>query len=228
MDAKLRRHLEQALREAAAAADAAPGPRLVDDARRLWARVGRLLEMGLVDVPADGPERDAQRDALELACFALHLPFRQARPGGPRPANPAAGRSVGNLRDRCEEAAEALIVEAGSWADDALLDRTARLLREAPHRPPMLDDAKVLADAVNLEDFGVVGLVQQVMQLARLGQGVGQLADGLEKREQYGYWDARLNDGFHFAPVREQARRRLEHARQAAALLKEELADDGG
>ena len=135
---------------------------------------------------------------------------------------------MGNLRDRCEEAAEGLIVEAGAWADDALLDRTARLLREAPHRPPMLDDAKVLADAVNLEDFGVVGLVQQVIQLARHGQGVAQLADGLEKREQYGYWDARLKDGFHFGPVRDQARRRLEHARQTAALLREELADDGG
>ena len=41
-----------------------------------------------------------------------------------------------------------------------------------------------------------------------------------------GYWDARLKDGFHFAAVRDIARRRLDHARQATALLKQELAED--
>jgi hypothetical protein len=60
----------------------------------------------------------------------------------------------------------------------------------------------------------------------RQGGGVAQVADGSEKREQYGYWDARLKDGFHFEPVRQIARRRLEHARHVADLLSAELGED--
>ena len=53
-----------------------------------------------------------------------------------------------------------------------------------------------------------------------------QVAEGFEKREQYGYWDARLKDGFHFEPVREMAKRRLENARAAARLLLSETQED--
>jgi hypothetical protein len=89
-----------------------------------------------------------------------------------------------------------------------------------------MEDAKLLADALNLEDFGVIGLMMQMTHLARQGDGVLQLSDGAEKREQYGYWDARLKDGFHFEPVRQIARRRLEHARRVATMLADELKDD--
>ena len=90
----------------------------------------------------------------------------------------------------------------------------------------MLDEAKVLADAVNLDDFGITGLIIQAVQLSRQGDGLMQVADGAEKREQYGYWDARLKDGFHFEPVRQMARRRLENTRAAAKLLAMEMAED--
>jgi hypothetical protein len=110
--------------------------------------------------------------------------------------------------------------------DEGLLDRATRLLHEMPHRSPVPEEAKLLADAVNLEDFGVIGLAVQMTQLTRQGDGVVQLAEGSEKREQYGYWEARLKDGFHFPSVRQIAARRLEHARQMAAMLAEELKED--
>jgi len=53
-----------------------------------------------------------------------------------------------------------------------------------------MEDAKLLADAVNLDDYGVIGFSLQAIQLARQGDGIAQLIDGLEKREQYGYWEA--------------------------------------
>ena len=102
----------------------------------------------------------------------------------------------------------------------------ARILHEMPHRSPMLDEAKLLADAVNLEDFGVIGVVAQTVQLGRAGEGVTQLAQNCDKREQYGYWDARLKDGFHFEAVRQIALRRLNTTRQLCALLAEELKQD--
>ena len=68
--------------------------------------------------------------------------------------------------------------------------------------------------------------MDQMIQLARQGDGVMQLAEGTEKREQYGYWEARLKDGFHFEAVRQIATRRLDHARQAAQMLLAELKED--
>ncbi len=49
---------------------------------------------------------------------------------------------------------------------------------------------------MNLEDFGIIGLMDQMIQLTRQGEGVAQLAEGTEKREQYGYWEARSKTAF--------------------------------
>jgi hypothetical protein len=212
LEAGVRRQLARALETVDEAGTR--GPRLVDDAARLWQRVNRFIAMDLVAEP--------DLDALELACYALQLPMRQAKP----PTSGKLGRT--NLRERAEQAAELLVTVLGEKADEALLDRATRLLQESPHRPPMIEDARLLADVINLEDFGVIGLVGQMIQLARQGDGVLQFIEGAEKREQYGYWEARLKDGFHFEPLRQIARRRLEHARQVANMLSDELKEDKG
>lgn len=210
LDASLRERLEQVL--TVVDEHGTTGPRLVDDAVRLWRRIGRFLGMNLVTEGLDA-------DALELACYAIQLPLRRSHTqAGGRP-----GRIT--LRERAEESAE-LLLNVVPDADETLLDRATRVLQEMPHRSPMVDEARLLADAINLDDFGVTGLVQQVILLARQGEGVLQLADGLEKREQYGYWDARLKDGFHFDPIRQIARRRLDNARHAALLLLTEIRED--
>jgi hypothetical protein len=192
------------------------GPRLLDDAARLWQRVEQFLAMHLVHEGVD-------REALELSCYAMQLPSRRGKSTG-KTSGKSATRST--LRDRAEEAAELLVGIAGPDVDESLLDRATRILQEMPHRSPMLDEAKLLADAVNLEDFGAIGVVALAIQLARAGEGVTQLAEGCEKREQYGYWDARLKDGFHFEAVRQLAIRRLSNARQICAMLQAEMKQD--
>ena len=214
-DEKLRRKLEQMLTvvDEREGRDT-QGPRLLDDAARLWRRVGNFISMGLVTAEPD-------IEALELSCMALQFPMRSIKA--------AAGGKMGriSLRDRAEQAAELLTEAVGGEIDESLLDRTARLLHETPQHPPVMEDAKLLADAVNLDDYGVIGFSLQAIQLARQGDGIAQLIDGLEKREQYGYWEARLKDGFHYEIVRRIAQARLEHLRQAAGLLSKELAEDG-
>jgi hypothetical protein len=188
--------------------------RLLDDAQRLCSRIKRLLEMKLLPEEVDPA-------ALELACHALQLPMRsvvkQSTAG-------KLGRT--NLRERAEQAAEMLVGLLTGHVDEALLERVTQLLHEMPQRNPSLDEAKLLADAVNLDDFGVTGLLLQAIQLSRTGGGVAQTLDGLEKREMYGYWDARLKEGFHFEPVRQIARQRLEHTRRVTALLLQEMKED--
>jgi len=189
------------------------GPRLLDDGMRLWSRVRKFIKMNLIPQGADTA-------ALELACMAPQLPQKITRVSSPKKL------TRHNVRDRAEEASELLVGHIRDHVDDELLDRTTRLLHEMTQRTPMLDEARLLADAVNLEDFGVVGVVTQVVSLGCQGDGVSQLAEAFEKAEQYGYWEARLKDGFHFEPIRQMARQRLEHARQAAAFLFEELKED--
>lgn len=162
---------------------------------------------------------DPDTAALELSCLALQLPLRQTK----LLSQGKLGRI--NLRERAEQSAELLVGGVGNSVDEDLLDRTSRLLQECHHRSPVLEDAKLLADAVNLDDFGVTGLIGQAIQVARQGGGIAQVLEGTEKQEQYGYWEARLKDGFHFEHVRRLAMERLKHARATARLLSEELGD---
>ena len=187
---------------------AADGPRLLDDAARLWRRLQKMQAI----VPAN-----TDPAALELSCYALQLPFC----GDKLAKNKAPLRT--RLRDRGVMAIQLLprlFEEPG--ADLALLDRTVALLEQMPDRDPKSLDARLLADAINLEDFGVSGLILQTIQLCRTGDGLAQLIDGAEKRELYGYWDARLRDGFHFESARKMAAERLENARAATKLLMQE------
>lgn len=212
LDAKLGQRIQQALR--AKEKEGKAGPRLADDANRLWRRVERMVAMRLVAA-------DIDRDALELAAHALQLPLRPSR----KLATGKAGRAT--LRDRAEESAELIVELIGGEADEALLDRATRILHEMPHKSPIRDEAKLLADAVNLEDFGVTGLVGQIIALSQQGEGVRQFADGCRKRDAYGYWEARLRDGFHFDAVKQIAQRRLQNARQVAEMLVREMKEDG-
>ena len=189
------------------------GARLLDDARRLAGRVQCFLDMQLLPEGIDPAP-------LELACYALQLPLRKLK------LLPAGKLGRTNVRDRAEQAAEMIVGLLADQIDEALLDRTTQVLHELPQRAPILDESRLLADALNLDDFGVSGLLLQTIHLCRAGGGVAQVADGLEKREQYGYWDARLKEGFHFEPIRQIARARLENTRRAAALLFDELKED--
>ncbi len=211
MDPKMRQRILRLLETSGETSH--PAPRLADDAARLWARVQRFSGMKLVSLAGE-------TEVVELACYALQLPMRQ------RKLLPTGKLGRTSLKDRAEQSAELLVSQLGDEIDEDLLDRTTRLLQELPHKSPVLDAAKLLADAVNLEDFGVAGLMNLALQLGRQGDGVIQLAQACEKREQYGYWDARLRDGFHFEAVRNTARKRLDRARQAIKLLSDELAED--
>jgi hypothetical protein len=209
MDGKLQRRLEKALSEVDE--HGTTGPRLVDDAQRLWGRVRRLIDMKLIATEPD-------LEALELACYAFQLP-RQTRMAASKLGKP-------NLKQRAEAAAELLVTLLAEEADEGLLDRATRLLHETPQRQPMIEEARLLADAVNLDDFGVSGMTLLMVQLSSQGGGARQLIEAYEKREEYGYWEARLKEGFHFDAVRQIAARRLEAARAAAQALLAEIKED--
>jgi hypothetical protein len=186
-------------------------PPLAGEARRLIEAANRLIALRVVAARVD-------TDAVELACFSLQLPMRSDR-------TLSVGRfGVVSLRDRCEQAAELMVGVAGEIVDDSLLDRTARILHEMPQKTPVIDEAKLLADVVNLDDFGASGILRNAVQLGAAGHSVEQVFDSLSKRDQYGYWDARMRDGFHFEASRLIARGRLDNLRRIITLLNDESA----
>ena len=74
LQASVRKHLEQALESVDE--QGTRGVRLIDDARRLWDRIRRFIAMDLTAEP--------DLAALELACWALQLPVRDATRGNSR------------------------------------------------------------------------------------------------------------------------------------------------
>jgi len=213
LDRKIIAVLERALGKAEDG-EARPG-RLLEDTRRLCARTRGLLEIGL-------PTGNIDRPAIELACYALALPLR------PSKGAPAVTPSRLGLRARALEAAELLDDLLGEVAGRKQLDQVMQILRDMSEQRAKTQEARLLADAVNLDDFGVIGMIQQTLEIARQGAGVEQLSAGCQKREQYGYWGALLKDGFNFDQVRQIAVSRLEHARKVAAMLSAELNEDQG
>jgi len=206
LEAKLRKRVEQLL--SSPDEHGVAGPRLLVEARRLWAHVQKWTDQHLVT-----PSNPA---AMEIGCHAMYLPMKRM-----------SAVTVGkfgqlSLRERAEQAAEELVSEMADHMDEASLDAAVQLLNELPQRKPASDDARLLADVINVEDFGVNGVIAQAIILAAKGQGLDQLVEAADKRDAYGYFEARLKDGFHFGPLRELARRRVARARQMVELLKQE------
>lgn len=214
LEGELKSRLERAL--GVVEDHGARGTRLIDDAKRLAARVRRFIHQGWIP-----PETDST--ALELACYALQLPLKGLR------LVPTGRLGRPNLRDRTEQASE-MLVGLTSDLDEpvqAIVEQATELLLQVHQRNPESDAARLLADVLSLEDFGIIGLMNQAVTIALQGGGIATVADGCEKREQYGYWDARMRDGFHFDQARTIAKKRLDHARRAASLLMGELREDG-
>lgn len=219
MDERLRNQLREAfgaqpdgrkpsLRSAKFVGDA----HLADSGGRLFRRSVALAKAELRGVKLD-------LEALETACFAIQLPFRAGA------TMPQTSMGVVSIAERCSHAAELLVAFADALPE-ALIDRTTRILIECPRRQTTLNEAKAVSDPLNLDDFGLSGFCRSAALLVHSGGGLTRLADAITKREQYGYWDARLKDSFHFNSVRVVAARRLAAARAAFQQLQIELQED--
>jgi len=185
----------------------------------------RALEVGTVN-PLVLDQSEGERVSQAFAQVVARLPDRQSLQLYVQGTPLALDDVLAEESHRCEQAAELLVSLLGAEIEESLLDRTTRLLHEVPHRTPVIDEAKLMADALNLDDFGLIGLIIQAVQLALQGEGVADLAIAAEKREEYGYWEARIKDGFHFEPVRVIAIKRLATSRRVAKMLADELKED--
>jgi len=126
----------------------------------------------------------------------------------PKPRSPA---------EAAEDAGEIAADQLQPLLPPADLDLVLTILsqyRHAGRKKPDLLEAQLLSDAVALEDLGLIGLWNQTRPFHAAGKTLQQLLKLWKTQHEYGYWETRLRDGFHFPLARQVAAARLERMQQ--------------
>ena len=105
------------------------------------------------------------------------------------------------------------------------LRKAARALRSLGDREIESVEGRIVSDADNLLEFGLLSLWMTVRRGAFEGRGVKAAIDTWRRRKEYHFWDARLKDAFNFADVRTIAERRLA---SLEGFMQELEAEDAG
>lgn len=109
--------------------------------------------------------------------------------------------------------------ELGGILPGGKIDKINRIISESGNRFTEMPEAMILSDAKNLDDMGAVGIFNEFRRCAIHGKAVGEMVDGWKRKIDYGYWDARVKEGFHFEAVKVLAQRRFEMASEFMAQL---------
>jgi hypothetical protein len=107
------------------------------------------------------------------------------------------------------------------------IDKVNEIITESCNRFTESVEAMILSDARNLEDLGAVGRLNEVFRQMNSGKGVSEIVTSWKRKIEYGYWQARLKEGFRFEAVGRVAQQRFQAAeRFMEQLITENQADD--
>lgn len=106
--------------------------------------------------------------------------------------------------------------------EPARIQKIGRVITECGDRLTRMTEAMVLSDARNLDDMGAVGIFNESKRCVVVGKGASDALQSWQKKVDYRYWQARLNEGFRFAQVRRIAEDRLAAAERYMDQLKVE------
>lgn len=190
----------------------------------LWRRAVRLSRLVgcLARVPEMADVRHELR-AAETAALFFEIGRHRAHIDGIIPPDELMTAAVD---DALREAG----VDALTAVPAALLSETARSIAIAAirgwNRPAgPSGEALLLAEAVHLDDLGPLWLWHE----ARRGGSAMQTLDGLltqwRRRQDYGYWDARIREVLRFEWSRQLARRRVAAMQVFVESLAEQVGD---
>ncbi|HVX84607.1 MAG TPA: hypothetical protein VH253_07305 [Phycisphaerae bacterium] len=178
----------------------------LDRALRVIRAIDRLAPL----TPDSFPHLHLARAAALYATIAqcgCHTPAGTPSPHGQSPANGQKPNDDQGLNDAIELASDQL--KSILPPDD--LDLLTRILREHRRRHTSLPEARLLADALCLEEFGLIGFWHQLRAFHAASKSPEQLLKLWKAQHDYGYWDTRLRDGFHYPAARAVAHSRLDH-----------------
>jgi len=96
---------------------------------------------------------------------------------------------------------------------DRQLELAQEIIRRAHDATIQLPEARILSDADSLDDIGALGVWRDLRRYILEGRAIDEAVGAWERREQYGYWEARVRDVFNLATARRLAEARLAGAR---------------
>ena len=180
--------------------------------RRLADR-GRALFRAAVDL-GTAHAINMRSPASFAAAMSLQLPLMQK--------TETRRADALNLSRRGFRASEMLLTELADFLPAEVMDETLRTLLEIGSKSPSEDCTKALADAANLADFGVVALLSS-SESGDVQRRTSDVAQAFRLRVEYGYWQSRLRDDFHFDTSRTRAAEALRRGEQIVRWYEEEL-----
>lgn len=185
----------------------------------LWETTQRIVRNS--EMIADQPEisdSDIPVDRFSLMCGCYFLLSSEvnidAKDSGWFNSQPSGKRAAVSA----EIAAEHL----GGLLQPKKLECVCRIVVESENKRTNLPEAMILSDAALLESMGTMGLINELVRNIDSFKGIEELIQSRRKKEQYCYWDAILENGFHFEMVRRMAAERHEFTASIISKLEDE------
>ena len=182
----------------------------------LWEHAQRVVQLARMlallpearEIGADQPNQDIVSLAALFADAGWAVQVRRGEINHwqvlSRPTNDLQRElGVGALQER-----------AAAHVSSELIEVAARAIRECNDRYTKLPEARVLSEAENLDEIGIMYVLRQFRQFQIEGQPLDQLVVNWGRHLEYRYWDARVNDCLRWETTRHIARERLRAVEQ--------------
>lgn len=112
------------------------------------------------------------------------------------------------LRHR-EQSAARMHERLADLLAEEVLTRASEAILTLHDRETASLEGRILSDARNLNDIGLLSLWPVIRRSMIEGRGVESLIETWKRQEEYRFWEARIDEAFHFETVRRLAERRL-------------------
>ena len=184
----------------------------------LWEHSDRVAQnarhiVGLPSVQASSPDEVATIAAALYHDAGWVVRFRQGDVRRDESSLCPQGEAQRELGAMLLERSLAKLLPAGSLA------RASATIRALDDREIEAIEVRVVVEANNLDQFGVLCLWSALRRGAIDGKGVQAFIDTWRRRKEYRFWEARLDDSFRLGPVRAVAERRLGQLEQVMEEL---------
>jgi hypothetical protein len=184
----------------------------------LWEHGWAIADLahGLADAPEFSTQAFDRNATVVAGVFGLSGWAAQVNSGELKPWQVLARPTTGVQR---ETAATLMREHLQKLLAPEVLNAAVEAVRQSGDRYTDVAEARILAEAENVADMGVVSVLRQYRQYVAEGRPLSELLAKWQRLKEYQFWDARLNNSLRTETGRELAKKRLAAADQVLALV---------
>jgi hypothetical protein len=189
----------------------------------LWDRSKRLLRIVRIicDMPElTRPDLPIDRLCLNAAVYFCHAALAESEKS--KNLKTAKASLEPNRLDSTKISARIAAEKLHGHLSEQKINKISRIILESGNKLTNLNEAKILSDAQNLDDMGIVGIFSLLRNSSLRGKGPSDVLRSWKKKIDYGYFQARLKESFHFESVKRIAKKRFELTENFMSRLEDE------